>query len=222
MNFLNKVEAAKDLLSRLEYSQGLFFVDGTSLSYYWDNETYRKRLDSANIVCYADGNLVSLLFKSSVKLTGPDFFNELVQSDLNFSILGPSLKDFENFLELNATKSAITLIEFPFITDVLTYEISRIVNEIRLSKVKLVVITIGCPKQEELIIRLVKELENERILFIGVGAAFNFFIGSEKRAPRIMSRFKIEWLYRFFHDPVKQGKRIILIIRVMLSRLFSF
>ena len=46
-------------------------------------------------------------------------------------------------------------------------------------------------------------------LMVGVGAAFDYFSGNIKRAPKWMQKCSLEWLYRLFQDPKRLFKRYL-------------
>ncbi len=57
---------------------------------------------------------------------------------------------------------------------------------------------LGAPKQEKWMYR-----HRGRVggVMIGVGAGFDFYAGTVKRAPVWMQRASLEWLYRLLQDP---------------------
>jgi N-acetylglucosaminyldiphosphoundecaprenol N-acetyl-beta-D-mannosaminyltransferase len=44
---------------------------------------------------------------------------------------------------------------------------------------------------------------------VGVGAAFDYAAGNIKRAPMIMQKLSLEWLYRLLQDPKRLWKRYV-------------
>ena len=46
-------------------------------------------------------------------------------------------------------------------------------------------------------------------VMLGVGAGFDFHAGTVKRAPRILQKLGLEWLYRMFQDPKRLVKRYL-------------
>ena len=69
-------------------------------------------------------------------------------------------------------------------------------------------VALGAPKQENFMHRLQPYLR--RGVMIGVGAVFNFYCGLEnapKRAPKWMTKYHLEFLYRVFSEPRKQIQR---------------
>jgi N-acetylglucosaminyldiphosphoundecaprenol N-acetyl-beta-D-mannosaminyltransferase len=68
---------------------------------------------------------------------------------------------------------------------------------------------IGMPKQEHFIAEYVSILPEAKIL-IGVGAAFDFFSGRVRQAPRWMMRMGLEWLFRLVQEPKRLWKRYLI------------
>jgi N-acetylglucosaminyldiphosphoundecaprenol N-acetyl-beta-D-mannosaminyltransferase len=79
-----------------------------------------------------------------------------------------------------------------------------LINE---SKADIVFVAFGAPKQELWIERNKHKLTNVK-LFIGIGGSFDFISGTKKRAPKLMQKMGLEWLYRVFIEP-KRIKRIL-------------
>ena len=46
-------------------------------------------------------------------------------------------------------------------------------------------------------------------LMIGVGAGFDYHADKLKRAPKIMQKFSMEWVYRLIQDPKRLWKRYL-------------
>ena len=66
----------------------------------------------------------------------------------------------------------------------------------------------GAPHQEKFLHSL-KSQKNSRIrLAMGVGGSFDFLTGKRKRAPKIMRKIGLEWLWRFAQEPKYRAKRI--------------
>lgn len=70
--------------------------------------------------------------------------------------------------------------------------------------VRLVFVGLGCPKQERWMATHHRELP---AVMVGVGAAFDFFAGSSKEAPRWMQRAGLEWLFRLSQEPRRLWRR---------------
>lgn len=76
---------------------------------------------------------------------------------------------------------------------------SEVLVEINKSKADVLFVAMGCPIQELFIQKYFNLLDCK--LFMGVGGTFDVLSGSINRAPDIMIKFKLEWLYRIFKQP---------------------
>ena len=83
-------------------------------------------------------------------------------------------------------------------------EIMKIAKDINHSKADIVWIGISSPKQDIYAQRLSKYL-NVHFIFT-VGAAFDFFTGNVKQAPKYIQRIGLEWLYRISREPTTLEK----------------
>ncbi len=81
-------------------------------------------------------------------------------------------------------------------------EIIRLINE---SKAEILFVGLGAPKQEKWIIKNRSEINAN--LCIGVGGLFDYYSGRIKRAPKIIRRMYLEWLWRFCIEPKRLFKR---------------
>jgi len=48
-------------------------------------------------------------------------------------------------------------------------------------------------------------------VILGVGAAFDYFAGNIKRAPKWMQGFGLEWLFRLIQEPKRLWKRYLVL-----------
>lgn len=77
-------------------------------------------------------------------------------------------------------------------------------QEIRGSGARIVLVGLGCPKQEKWMARNVRAIGG---VLIGVGAAFDFHAGNVREAPRWMQASGLEWLFRLSQEPRRLWKR---------------
>lgn len=87
-------------------------------------------------------------------------------------------------------------------------EMKLIDDRIAAAKPDILVVALGCPKQEILI--SVNKTRWNVPLSLGVGASLDFAAGKIKRAPRWMSNHGLEWLYRMCQEPGRMFKRYVL------------
>lgn len=72
---------------------------------------------------------------------------------------------------------------------------------------RLVVVALGCPKQEVVMFR--HSWRVPEATFVGVGASMDFLAGKVRRAPRWMSRFGLEWFFRLCQEPRRLWRRYL-------------
>ncbi len=68
----------------------------------------------------------------------------------------------------------------------------------------IVLVALGIPMQEKLIYKHIKEFNKG--IFVGVGGSFDVLSGVKKRAPKLIIKLNLEWLYRIICEP-KRIKR---------------
>lgn len=84
-------------------------------------------------------------------------------------------------------------------------EMEKIKHQIIKTKPHILIVGLGCPKQE-LFIYHNKESLKVPISF-GLGASLDFEAGHVKRAPRWMSNYGLEWVFRIIQEPKRMLKR---------------
>lgn len=73
---------------------------------------------------------------------------------------------------------------------------------------KLLLVGLGCPKQELWLHRFAPRLHGT--VSLGVGASIDFIAGAVARAPAWMSRNGLEWMFRLFQEPRRLWRRYLL------------
>ena len=76
---------------------------------------------------------------------------------------------------------------------------------------------LGMPKQEKFMAEFLPLLPGAKIL-LGVGAAFAFFTGEVKQAPRWMMGLGLEWLFRLAQEPRRLWHRYLVYNPLFLFR----
>lgn len=84
-------------------------------------------------------------------------------------------------------------------------EMIKIKTQIQEVHPDILIVGLGCPKQEEFMYYHCKELGVP--ISFGLGASIDFEAGNIKRAPKWMSNHGLEWLYRFSKEPKRLFKR---------------
>lgn len=96
---------------------------------------------------------------------------------------------------------------YPNLTIVFTgseWDIKKIKGE----KIDLLFVAMGSPKQEKWIHENLKKIPVKAAM--GVGGSFDFISGEVKRAPELMRRMGLEWLFRLILQPWRIKRQIVL------------
>mgnify|MGYP001564477819 CR=1 FL=1 len=89
-----------------------------------------------------------------------------------------------------------------------TTNVSRnIIEQIRQTNPDVVAVALGHGKQEAFMFQMKDLLPHVRI-WIGVGGAFDMLSGQKKRAPRLIRKIGLEWVWRLMKEP-RRWKRIM-------------
>ena len=86
-------------------------------------------------------------------------------------------------------------------------ERAQVLQVVREAKPDLVVLALGCPKQELLMHRWKDDLAPA--VAIGSGATLDFIAGNVSRSPVWMSNVGLEWLYRLVREPRRLAHRYL-------------
>ncbi|WP_160678612.1 WecB/TagA/CpsF family glycosyltransferase [Clostridium sp. C8-1-8] len=99
-------------------------------------------------------------------------------------------------------------------------DVNEIVDEIKKSEADMLFVALGSPKQEDFILKYMEELPCK--VYMPVGGSFDIFAGKLKRAPKIMLKLGLEWLYRVWKEPFRikrLGKIPKFILIVILNKI---
>lgn len=86
-------------------------------------------------------------------------------------------------------------------------ELARILAMVREAAPDLLIIGLGCPKQEVWVHRFAPQL-NAKVA-ICAGATIDFLSGTRRRAPVWMQKLGLEWLFRAMGEPLRLGPRYL-------------
>lgn len=97
-------------------------------------------------------------------------------------------------------------------------EQQEVVSRIKASGARLVLVGLGCPRQET----WVYEYRNKLSMpLVAVGAAFDFHAGLLPQAPAWMQRRGLEWLFRLIQEPRRLWRRYLYLNPLYLLTLFA-
>ena len=95
-------------------------------------------------------------------------------------------------------------------------EPAEIAERIKASGARLVLVGLGCPRQEIFAYAMRPLLD---MPLLAVGAAFDYHAGLLKNPPHWMQRYALEWLWRLGLEPKRLWKRYVLLNPAYLVRL---
>lgn len=91
--------------------------------------------------------------------------------------------------------------------DLLAMDHARILKRLSDAKPDLLFVAFGAPKQEKWVNLHVRQWQVP--VSIGIGGSLDFLAGVQKRAPRIVQRLALEWLWRMMSDPRRLFRRYV-------------
>jgi N-acetylglucosaminyldiphosphoundecaprenol N-acetyl-beta-D-mannosaminyltransferase len=94
-------------------------------------------------------------------------------------------------------------------------EDQRTIDAINDSGAAIVLIGLGCPKQE---IWMAQHRGRIHAVMIGVGLAFDQHARTKKRAPAWMQDNGLEWLYRLTQEPRRLWRRYLITNTIFIAR----
>jgi N-acetylglucosaminyldiphosphoundecaprenol N-acetyl-beta-D-mannosaminyltransferase len=84
---------------------------------------------------------------------------------------------------------------------------TKALQRVREARPQIVWCAFGAPKQELWMHRHAESIPG--VVFVGVGAAFDFIAGTKRRAPRWMRKSGLEWMHRLITEPRRLGRRYV-------------
>ena len=182
----------------------------------FDSPDFGKVVDQADFVI-PDGKPISVAqkllgYKDAVQVRGQDIMNALCEisgaKNINIGFYGGGsdaiLDQVKSNLIVQYPDIKITYAFSPPFRPLSDEEDLNVVENINTEKVDILLVGIGCPKQE---IWMAEHKDKVSCVMLGVGAAFDFIAGNKKQAPRWMQNSGLEWLFRLSSEPGRLWKR---------------
>lgn len=150
------------------------------------------------------------------KLSGSDLFPLLCEmaARKNYTMFflgaaeGVAAKAAENLMKSYPGLNVVGTYSPPFGYEKDEIELHRIENMIKAANPHILIVGLGCPKQEKFIFHNKDNLGVP--ISLGLGASLDFEAGNIKRAPRWMADNGLEWLFRITQDPKRMAKRYLI------------
>lgn len=179
--------------------------------------------DGAGIV------LASKITTNSIKqrITGYDIFVGLAKKLNN--------TNFSSFFLVGTDQNTLSLIKKkmhseypnlevhtlapPFKDELSVQDSQKIINEINKINPTVVWVAMSAPKQEKWIYRY-KDYLNTPII-AAVGATFDFYVGKQKRAPKVIQKVYFEWLWRLIANPRRLWRRTFIFAPIFIKEIIQ-
>lgn len=191
------------------------------------NVDHIVQLEHGGVLCevYQDADLIltdgkpliwiSELYGTPIKekISGSDLFPLLCQraAQKGYKMFflgaaeGVAAKAAENLMAKYPGLQVVGTYSPPFGFEENADELAKIYDMIKSAQPHILVVGLGCPKQEKFIYNHREALGVP--LSLGLGASLDFEAGNIKRAPKWMSDHGLEWLYRAVSEPKRLAKR---------------
>lgn len=97
-------------------------------------------------------------------------------------------------------------------------DLDAIAHRINASGAHLVMVALGCPKQERWMAAMKGKVN---AVMLGLGGAFLLYAGVDSRAPKWMRDLSLEWTYRLWLEPGRLWKRYLVTNSIFLWLFFK-
>lgn len=128
---------------------------------------------------------------------------------------GVAAKAAENLMKRYKGLQVVGTYSPPFGFEKNSEEMNKIKEMIKRVHPHILIVGLGCPKQEKFMYYHCKELGVP--ISFGLGASLDFEAGNIKRAPKWMADHGLEWLFRITQDPKRMAKRYLIDDRKILA-----
>jgi N-acetylglucosaminyldiphosphoundecaprenol N-acetyl-beta-D-mannosaminyltransferase len=231
--------SARDMASAIELVTGwvkkgdrarcVTFSNAHVLALSTCDENFRSVMKSMDLNC-ADGMPIVLAIRTLYGISqaghipGPDFMAKFCMTsatrDVKHFILGcgPGIaaSAAANLVSKNPGLQIVGTFNPPY-REASDEELAEQYAMIRDSGADVVWVALGCPKQEIWLSRAREHLHGKVLL--AVGQAVDIHAQSVERAPLLMRRLSLEWLYRLAQDPQRLWRRYLIYNSIFLLRL---
>lgn len=151
----------------------------------------------------------------------PDLLAQAEKDDLSVFFYGGSSTMLEH-------TTAYTALNYPHLKLAGSYsppfrplsnkEMEEVAQLITVSAANIVFVVLGCPKQEKWMYQMKGRIP---AVMVGIGGALPVLIGEQKRAPKWMQKYSLEWSYRLVQEPRRLFKRYLITNSSYLILLFG-
>jgi N-acetylglucosaminyldiphosphoundecaprenol N-acetyl-beta-D-mannosaminyltransferase len=181
------------------------------------NSDFKEMVNQASLVL-ADGKPIAksvewLYNKRQERIAGMDFmpaiFAPAAKNKLSVFLFGSTeetLAKISQRIELDYGAELLAGVCSPPFRELTLQEESDIIDRINHSGANLVLVALGCPRQEKWMANNYSRIQGT---LLGVGGAFPVYAGLQKRSPAWMQKTGLEWAYRLSQEPTRLFKRYL-------------
>jgi N-acetylglucosaminyldiphosphoundecaprenol N-acetyl-beta-D-mannosaminyltransferase len=134
---------------------------------------------------------------------------EANQKSLNVYLYGSTqitCQKFSEYISKNYPQINIVGIHVDRFREATPEEDQEDIKKINASGAHIVLVGRGCPRQE---VWVANHLNKVNAAMMAVGAAFDFYAGTVKQAPKWVQDTGLEWLFRFIQEPRRLWRRYL-------------
>ncbi|MEH7611758.1 WecB/TagA/CpsF family glycosyltransferase, partial [Gottfriedia acidiceleris] len=196
-----------------------FAINPDCVLKYFENEDYKKMLLNKENTIYVDGIGVIYTQKflklpvAKERIATTDLFHELIEtlsnkkSNLKVFLLGgkgdTAKRVIDNFSQKYPNIKFCGYRDGFFTPE----EEDNVIKQINNSRTDILFVGFGTPLQEKWIDKNYEKLNVKT--FITCGGLFDYYSGNVKRAPSLVRKLGLEWLFRLGQEPKRLYKRYI-------------
>jgi N-acetylglucosaminyldiphosphoundecaprenol N-acetyl-beta-D-mannosaminyltransferase len=239
VNTLSFNDVIKKILNwtSMDTSKAIFLSNVHMCMEVHDKKKYRQIVNSSDL-SLPDGRPIywalKLMGNKNIdQIRGYDLTEKLCevasQKSISVGFFGSTITNqakIKKNLKLRFPNLKILYQDCPLHGEITEFDNKKHISDINKSKIKILFVGLGCPKQETWIMKHKQDLN---CVIIGVGAVFDFLAKTKKNAPRLFQILGLEWLFRVCSEPKRLFKRylltnprfLILIVNYFISQLFQ-
>ncbi len=220
LDMTQSLERISDFIAEGKPARQICLSNAYTVSLCWKDAELRQVLDRADVVL-ADG--MSIVWGGRFigidlpeRVAGPDLCESLCylaeKKEYRLFFLGSTTDNLAQLKTILLRKwprlNIVGMYSPPMCEKLGPEENRRIFDELERAKPDLLFVGMSTPKQEKWISSNLIYLKVP--VSIGIGAAFDFLSGRIPRAPLLIQKTGLEWLYRLYHEPRRLWKRYLL------------
>jgi N-acetylglucosaminyldiphosphoundecaprenol N-acetyl-beta-D-mannosaminyltransferase len=199
------------------------YANADSLNKIYTDEKLRKIYNSFDLI-HPDGTGVYLASEYlygkkglEIRLTGSDFYlkliSESIKNDWSYYFFGHTEEILEEIKKVNPG------LKIAGIHEGYEFENEKVLTKINEISPDIIIIGLSCPKQEKWMYENMDKI-NFRVM-LAVGDGIKVFAGKKIRGPEFMRKIGLEWLVRFFNNPLSNFKKYIIGIPLFIYRIIK-